>query len=147
MEAVNSIFGKALSQADKTSFLAPYPSVRDWLDTEAAETLCLSRVSIVELMFGIGVLPRGKRKDKLATALDDVLDPFSARILPFDAAAARHYAELAVEGPRGRKRLPHPGRATSPRFAAAHGFAVASRDTSAFSAAGLTIIDPWRVIR
>ncbi|MGT2504175.1 PIN domain-containing protein [Bradyrhizobium guangxiense] len=97
MEAVNSIFGKALSQADKTSFLAPHPSVRDWLDTEAAETLCLSRVSIVELMFGIGVLPRGKRKDKLATAPDDVLDPFSARILPFDAAAARHYAELSPQ--------------------------------------------------
>jgi len=28
---------------------------------------------------------------------------------------------------------------------AAHGVAVASRDTSAFNAAGLTIIDPWTV--
>ena len=28
-------------------------------------------------------------------------------------------------------------------IAAAHGFAVASRDTSAFTAAGLTVIDPW----
>ena len=30
-------------------------------------------------------------------------------------------------------------------IAAAHGFAVASRDTSAFTAAGLTVIDPWTV--
>jgi toxin FitB len=27
--------------------------------------------------------------------------------------------------------------------AAAHGFAVASRDKGAFTAAGLTVIDPW----
>jgi len=30
-------------------------------------------------------------------------------------------------------------------IAAAHGFAVASRDTSAFHAAGLTVLDPWAV--
>jgi predicted nucleic acid-binding protein len=28
-------------------------------------------------------------------------------------------------------------------IAAAHGFAAASRDTSALDAAGLTVIDPW----
>jgi predicted nucleic acid-binding protein len=30
-------------------------------------------------------------------------------------------------------------------IAAAHGFAVASRDASAFTAAGLRVIDPWTV--
>ncbi len=30
-------------------------------------------------------------------------------------------------------------------IAASHAFAVASRDTGAFSAAGLTVIDPWTV--
>lgn len=32
-------------------------------------------------------------------------------------------------------------------IAGAHGFAVASRDTSAFNAAGLTVIDPWTASR
>jgi hypothetical protein len=32
-------------------------------------------------------------------------------------------------------------------IAAAQGFAVASRDTSAFKAAGLPVIDPWTVTR
>jgi len=32
-------------------------------------------------------------------------------------------------------------------IAAAHGFAVASRDPSAFHAAGLTVIDPWTASR
>jgi predicted nucleic acid-binding protein len=31
-------------------------------------------------------------------------------------------------------------------IAASHDFAVASRDTSAFTAAGLTVIDPWNAV-
>ena len=40
----------------------PHPSVRDWLDAQAAETVFLSSVTIAELLFGIGALPRGKRR-------------------------------------------------------------------------------------
>src|SRR5438477_134675 len=43
----------------------PHPSVRDWLDAQAAETLFLSSVTIAEMLFGIGALPDGKRKDHL----------------------------------------------------------------------------------
>ena len=121
----------------------PHPSVRDWLDAQAAETVFLSSVTIAELLFGIGALPRGK-KDRLAAALDGVLDLFSARILPFDTAAARRYADLAVKGRAAGKGFPTPDGYIA-AIAAAHGFAVASRDTSAFKAAGLTIIDPWTV--
>jgi toxin FitB len=120
----------------------PHPSVRDWLDAQAAETLFLSSVTIAELLFGIGALPRDKRKDRLAAALDGVLDLFAARILPFDTAAARRYADLAVKARAAGKGFPTPYIAA---IAAAHGFAVASRDTSAFNAAGLTMIDPWTV--
>lgn len=57
-----------------------------------------------------------------------MLDLFTARILPFDAAAARRYAELAVKARAAGKGFP-----TSDGYiaaiAAAHAFAVASRDT------------------
>ena len=121
---------------------APAPAVRTWLDAQAAETLYLSSVTIAELMLGIGTLPKGRRKDKLTAALDGVLDLFADRILPFDIRAARRYAELAVSARAAGKGFPTPdGYIAS--IAAAHDFAVASRDTSAFSAAGLTVIDPW----
>ena len=122
----------------------PHPSVRDWLDAQAAETVFLSSVTIAELLFGIGALPRARRKDRLAAALDGVLDLFSARILPFDTAAARRYADLAVKARAAGKGFPTPDGYIA-AIAAAHGFAVASRDASAFYAAGLTIIDPWTV--
>ena len=120
----------------------PHPGVRDWLDTQAAETLFLSSVTIAELMCGIGSLPKGKRKDNLAAALDGALRLFDGRVLPFDTEAARRYADLAVKARRAGKGFPTPDGYIA-AIAAAHGFAVASRDTGAFMAAGLTVIDPW----
>jgi len=122
---------------------APDPAIRDWLDAQAAETLFLSSVTIAELMFGIGVLPKGNRRDRLAAALDGVLELFAARILPFDTAAARRYADLAVKARKAGKGFPTPDGYIA-AIAAAHEFAVASRHTSAFTAAGLTVIDPWK---
>lgn len=124
----------------------PHPSVRDWLDAQAAETLFLASVTVAELLFGIGALPKSKRKDRLAAALDGVLDLFAARILPFDTAAARRYADLAVKAPTIGRGFPTPDGYIA-AIAAAHGFTVASRDTSAFTAAGLRVIDPWTVTR
>jgi hypothetical protein len=57
-------------------------------------------------------------------------------------AAARRYGRLAVNARGGGK-----GLSTSSGYIAAialaHGFIVASRDISAFKAAGLKVIDPW----
>jgi len=120
----------------------PDPAVRSWLDEQTAETLFLSSVTIAELMFGIGSLPKGKRKDRLTAALDGVLELFADRILPFDTGAARRYADLAVKARAAGKGFLAPDGYVA-AIAAAHDFAVASRDASAFAAAGLTVIDPW----
>lgn len=124
----------------------PHAAVRDWLDAQVAETLFVSSVTIAELMFGIGALPQGKRKDKLAAALDGVLELFAGRILPFDTEAARRYADLAIAARAAGKGFPTPDGYIA-AVAAAHGFAVASRDTSAFMAAGLSVIAPWTHVR
>ena len=105
----------------------------------------LSSITVAELLFGIGALPAGRRKDALAAALDDVLDLFAARTLPFDTAAAWRYADLAVRARAAGKGFPTPDGYIA-AIAAAQGFAVASRDSSAFTAAGLTVIDPWTSI-
>lgn len=125
---------------------APDDTVRVWLDEQAAETLFLSSVTIAELMFGIGALPDGKRKDRLTEALDGVMELFADRVLPFDVGAARRYAELAVKARAAGKGFPTPDGYIA-AIAASKGFAVATRDTSAFDAAGVEVIDPWRAER
>ena len=124
----------------------PAPTVRAWLDAQAAETLYLSSVTIAELMFGIGALPDGKRKDKLADALDGVMELFADRVLPFDSDAARHYANLAVKARAAGRGFPTPDGYIA-AIAASRGFVVATRDASAFDAAGMEVIDPWKAER
>ncbi len=120
----------------------PHPSVRAWLNDQAAETLYLSSVTLAELLFGIAALPAGKRKDMLAKALDGLMGLFRDRILPFDIDAARRYAELAVTAQTGGRGFPTPDGYIA-AIAASRGFIVASRDTAPYEAAGVSVINPW----
>ena len=108
--------------------MKPEPNllVRDWLDAQAAETLFLSSVTIAELMFGVGSLPDGRRKNNLAAMLDGVLDLFGERVLPFDTEAARCYADLAVKARAVGKGFPTPDGYIA-AIAAARGCALPSR--------------------
>ena len=82
--------------------------------------------------------------------LDGLLELFGNRVLAFDTAVARNYAELAVKAPAAGKGLPshmvtsRPSRPSRP-LTATHGFAVATRDVAPFQAAGLKVITPWEV--
>jgi toxin FitB len=120
----------------------PHPAVQAWLDEQAAETLYLSSVTLAELLFGIGTLPAGRRKDALAQTLDGLLDLFGDRVLAFDTNAARHYAELAITARAAGKGFPTPDGYIA-AIATARGFSVATRDVAPFKAVGLNVINPW----
>lgn len=124
----------------------PHPAVRAWLNDQAAETLYLSSVTLAELLFGIGALPTGKRKDMLAQTLDGLMGLFRDRVLPFDTEAARHYAELAATAKAGGRGFPTPDGYIA-AIASSRGFIVASRDTAPYDAAGVSVINPWKVQR
>jgi hypothetical protein len=114
-----------------------------WLDQQAAETLYISSVTLAELLFGIGALPDGRRKVALAETLNGLLSLFGDRVLAFDADAARQYAGIAVVARAAGKGFPTPDGYIA-AIAAAHGFSVATRDGTAFRAAGLKVINPRR---
>jgi len=121
---------------------APDEQVRDWLNRQASQTLYLSSVTLAELLYGIAVLPEGKRKNRLKQALDGLLALFGGRVLPFDTESARCHAALAVRARQSGQGFPLPDSYIA-AVASAHRFAVASRDVSAFAAAGLNVINPW----
>ncbi|HWU50310.1 MAG TPA: type II toxin-antitoxin system VapC family toxin [Asticcacaulis sp.] len=122
----------------------PAHAVLNWLDAQVAETLYISSVTVAELLFGVGVLPDGRRKQQLAKALEGVFNLFEGRILPFDLDAAQRYADLAVAARNAGQGFPAPNGYIA-AIASARSFTVASRDASAFKAAGLGVIDPWRM--
>src|SRR5579875_629499 len=120
----------------------PNPAVLAWLNDQAAETLYISSVTLAELLFGIQALPQGRRRNLLDSALNDLLELFKGRVRPFDTDAARHYAELALSARKGGRGFPTPDGYIA-AIAASRGFAVASRDTAPFEAAGVAVINPW----
>ncbi|MGY3608910.1 type II toxin-antitoxin system VapC family toxin [Bradyrhizobium sp. Leo121] len=120
----------------------PNPDVLRWLDEQVAETIYISSVTVAELLFGINALAPGKRKDRLAEALNGLMELFADRILPFDTDAARQYADLAVRARAAGKGFPTPDGYIA-AIAASRDFIVATRDASAFDAAGISVINPW----
>ena len=120
----------------------PHLAVLAWMNNQVAETLYLSSVSLAELLFGIGALPAGKRKDMLAQAVDGLMGLFRNRVLPFDTDAARRYAELAVAARAAGRGFPTPDGYIA-AIAVSRGFIVASRDTAPYEAAGIIVINPW----
>lgn len=122
----------------------PEPGVIEWIDAQALETLYLSAITVAELRSGIALLPAGKRRTGLLENLERrVLPLFAGRVLPFDLPCTETYAELIAKAQKAGLAI-----AAADGFiaatAAANGLAVATRDTSPFEAAGVTVINPWK---
>jgi predicted nucleic acid-binding protein len=65
------------------------------LDRQTADTLFLASTSLAELLFGIAILPAGRRRSGLDVAMSDLIARvFGPRVLPFDRDAAHEYATL-----------------------------------------------------
>ena len=122
----------------------PSPAVIGWLNSQAADTLYLSSISLAELLFGIGALPAGSRRDRLAQALDRLLALFPGRVLPFDQEAARRYADMAVTARIAGRPLPTADGYIA-AIAAARSFVVATRNIQHFTDTGVGLIDPWQL--
>ncbi len=114
----------------------------DWFDSQVPATLFLSTITLAEITFGIRILPEGRRRAELSDALGRVLRLFEDRILPFDTRSAEVFGDLAARAQAAGRGFPVPDGYIA-AIAAARGFSVATRDDSAFTAAGLTVINPW----
>ena len=123
--------------------LTPAPAVMAWFSEQDPAALFLTAVSEAELRAGVAILPAGRRRDRLATEVDTMVEQdFAGRVLPFDSAAARAYAAIAA----GRRSAGRPIIDADCQIAAiarARDAAVATRNTGDFEHCGIAVIDPW----
>jgi predicted nucleic acid-binding protein len=120
----------------------PAPAVAQWMVRERGRGLFTTAVSEAEIIYGIAILPDGRRKRNLGTAAQAILGLFVGRILPFDSLAAREFAAIVAD----RRSLGRPINDFDAQIAAitrAHGMTLATRDTRDFAETGVLIIDPW----
>jgi len=121
----------------------PDAGVRRWADALPPASLFLSAVSQAELLYGVALLPAGRRRATLADAVATVCErTFAGRILPFDGAAAIVYAELAAARRRaGRPVFPLDAQIAA--IARSRGATLATRNVTDFADCGIAVIDPW----
>jgi len=122
---------------------APSEAVLEWMAGQPAARLFTTTITQAEILFGISLLPEGRRRSGLAAAANQMFaDDFGGRVLSFDAAAADAFAPIAS----GRRRQGRPIGAFDAQIAAiaaSRGAAVATRNVPDFLDCGLTIFNPW----
>src|SRR5258708_13450798 len=87
----------------------PDPRVLSWWSQQRKSgELFVTTITIAEILYGIALLPNGKRRDKLmAEAEGTFAEDFAERILSFDEDAASAFAETASASRPKRHPLPH----------------------------------------
>ncbi|MDE0031385.1 MAG: type II toxin-antitoxin system VapC family toxin [Deltaproteobacteria bacterium] len=123
----------------------PNPAVAAWIAGQDAEEMYLTAVSEAELLYGVAIMSAGRRRNALEAAMREWLDlGFTQRILPFDSAAARAYAEIAS----GRRRAGRPIGEADCQIAAisrSRGAVLVTRNVRDFESTDVELVDPWTV--
>jgi hypothetical protein len=118
------------------------PRVLQWLSAQPSSSLFTTAISEAEVLYGVAALPKGKRHKALEEAAMGLFQDFGGRILSFDSAAARHYAEIAI----ARRLAGQPisfADAQIVAIARSRGAKVATRDGAGFAGCGVELVDPW----
>ena len=122
---------------------SPNPEVLAWMDDLPSVELFVTAVTEAEIRTGVAFLPEGARRRGLLDAVERILGGLLAdRVLPFDSAAARAYADIAA----ARRAVGRPISQPDCQIAAialARGMSVATRNVRDFSETGVDVIDPW----
>lgn len=121
----------------------PSPRVREWWAQQQAEEFFTTTVTVAEILYGIELLPRGKRREKMLAEVEAMFaQDFAGRILPFDEEAARAFAEIAA----GRRSQGRPIAEFDAQIAAivrCRRAILATRNTSDFEGCGIRLVNPW----
>jgi predicted nucleic acid-binding protein len=121
----------------------PDPAVVAWLDSEPAESIWTTSITVFEIRFGLEILASGRRRRMLEDAFDRMLaDDFEGRVIPFDEAAAQWAGRFAAV----RRRAGHSIEIRDAQIAgtaAARKAAIATRNIRHFEELGPKLIDPW----
>jgi predicted nucleic acid-binding protein len=129
-----------------SELMRPRPDARvlSWV---AGQPLCetaIATITVMEIRFGIALLPQGRRRTDLDTRFRQLLaEAFTGRVLAFNQPAADACAEIRAH----RRQLGNPITIEDSMIAAiarVHGAPVATRDLGGFEGCGLTLVNPWQ---
>ena len=122
---------------------SPSAEVIEWLAQQTPAEVRTTAVSRAEILYGIELLPAGRRRSGISDAAESVFRVLPGPILPFDADAAEHFARIAAS----RRKTGRPIEIMDAQIAAialSRGASLATRDAADFAHCGVRILNPWR---
>ena len=128
-----------------SELVKPRPDVNvvRWVDSVDERKLFLSVLTVGELEKGIAKLQESSRKSDLREWLvHDLVERFSERILPVDAAVAVAWGRIQGEAERGGMKLPVIDSLLA-ATAEIHRLTLATRNVADFDRCGATVFNPW----
>ena len=118
-------------------------SVTAWAASRSASSLYVTTITQAEILYGIELLPAGRRRNAIASAAASMFDvEFAGRVLPFGSEAASMYAGIAAH----RKQAGVPISCFDAQIAAiarVTGATIATRNIRDFGNCGVDLVDPW----
>lgn len=122
---------------------SPAAEVLRWMTTHPASRLFTTTITQAEILYGLEVMPKGKRRAALQLAIEAMFEEdFADRILPFDSDAARVFPKIAGS----RRALGRPIAQWDAQIAAiarSRGAALATRNSNDFEHCGVRVVNPW----
>jgi predicted nucleic acid-binding protein len=121
----------------------PDPAVVAWLDGQPGESIWTTAITVFEVLFGLELLARGRRRRQLEVAFSVAMtEDFEGRILPFDHDAAREAATRAA----ARRAAGTPVDFRDIEIAgivSARRATLATRNVRHFDGLGIAVVNPW----
>ena len=119
---------------------APEPRVIAFLTSQT--DLWLSTIVLHELDFGLNLLPRGRRRDRLSSVLSTFLSEYGDQIIPVDRREAEQAAVMRAQA-RRLGRVLYLADALIAGTAKAHDLSLATRNVMDFNDLGVEVTNPW----
>ncbi len=122
----------------------PSPRVSAWVAQQSPGELCTTSITEAEILYGIELLAKGKRREQLLAAADAMFnEDFAGRVHSFDEDAARAFSKIASH----RRGLGRPISHADAQIAAivqVRNAKLATRNVGDFVDCGIEVIDPWK---
>jgi toxin FitB len=121
----------------------PESSVMDWLVSQSRVSLFTTTVTRGEILYGIRLLPDGKRRRGLWDAAKAIFDEdFAGQVLSFDNDAADMYAEISASRRSAGKPISQFD-AMIVAMTRSRGAGLATRNVKDFEDCGVELVNPW----
>ena len=121
---------------------SPSATVLDWWAQQQPGALFITTVTVAEILYGIELLPPGKRRAALLAGAERMFGKvLVGHILPFDENAARAFSEIAVRR-RAQGRPIADLDAQIAAIARSRNAILATRNTADFEGCGVRLVNP-----